>query len=84
MVGGAVASWIAWFAMAGPMFNVNLWHFDNLENWMGSGLGHVGIYVGLGFITGALLTFVLWFVERRTRSVVPEESNGTEAKCTCR
>ncbi|MDM0007816.1 hypothetical protein QTI51_25015 [Variovorax sp. J22G73] len=68
MIGGAIAAWIAWISMAGPLFTPDRWHFEDLNNWVGSGLGYVGIYVGLGFTTGTFLTLFLRFFERRTNS----------------
>jgi len=65
VIGGSVAAWIAWFAMAGPLFNPTRWRFDDVRNWVGSGLGHVGIYVSLGLIVGTLFTIVVWLAERR-------------------
>jgi hypothetical protein len=79
MVGGAISAWIAWLAIAGPLFNPDRWNFDELINWVGSGLGHVGIYVGIGFTAGALLTLALWVAERRICPLAPDESGSTEA-----
>lgn len=64
MIGGAFASWIAWLFIAGPLFTPHVWH--NPRNWIGWGLGHVSIYVGVGFATGALLTVAIWWIERRS------------------
>lgn len=61
MVGGAVAAWVAWFVMAGPLYAPTLF---KLEYWIGSGLGHVAVYVGMGFATGALFTLLLSVFER--------------------
>jgi len=63
VIGGAFAAWIAWLPIAGPVFYPAVWH--NPQNWIGSGLGHVGIYVSVGFTTGAMLTAAIWWMERR-------------------
>jgi hypothetical protein len=58
MIGGAVAGWVAWFFMVGPLLTPSPWLRWN--SWVLDGINHVALYVGLGFGTGLLFTIVLW------------------------
>ncbi len=53
-LGGAIAAWVAWLVISGPLFTPRLWLHPELWDWLFS-----MAFAVTGFATGALFTLLL-------------------------